>query len=179
MGFNTSVVVRELGGGLFEIIDGCHRVRAARDLGITEIPAWVYPEGACTDAKAKALQIGFNAITGGPDLTAVARALEEYQLVDCGLSELAGYDQTDAEALIAALQPADWDQADPAPAVVVDVEESPPDDAPPAVFELVLAFRSRQELTTARRLLQKAAPGKSKDLVAGFHRLAGLDGVPS
>lgn len=173
-GFNTSVVCRELGGGLFEIIDGCHRVRAARDLGVTEIPAWVYPEGSCTDAKAKALQIGFNAITGEPDLTAVARALEAYSLVDCGLAELAGYGPEDAAALIAALTPMDFGD-DPMPAQPADVEEPELDDGPPPVFELTLAFRSRQELTAARRVLQRAAPGKSKDLASGFNRLAGLE----
>jgi ParB-like chromosome segregation protein Spo0J len=172
-GFNTTIVVRDLGGGLFEIIDGCHRLQAARDLGLAEVAAWVYPEGTCSDAKAKALQIGFNAITGEPDLTAVAKAMDEYGLLDSGLVELAGYGLADAEALIAALKPVDLDDLDsPAIPSQVDNEEGA---GPAPVFELTLAFRSREELATAKRVLRKAAPGKSKDLAEGFMRLAGLD----
>lgn len=171
-GFNTAILAREVGGGLFEIIDGCHRVSAARELGLVEVPAWVYPEGQCDDRKAKALQIGFNAITGEPDLTAVARALEEFDLAGDGLVELAGYGVTDAEALIAALHPPDL--GDLGGGMPSEPAEEPA-AGPPPVFEITLAFSSRDELAAVKRVLRKSAPGKTKDLAAGLLRLAGLD----
>jgi hypothetical protein len=173
-GFNAAILARELGGGLVEIIDGCHRVQAARDLGIQEIPAWVYPEGACDDAKAKALQIGYNAMVGEPDLTAVARAMEEFSLVDLGLVELAGYSALDADALIAALQPISLDDlaSDPEPAGPADPEDKPAPTGKPV--QLVIDLASKAELKAVKAALRKAGGG-SKDLADGLRALVGCE----
>lgn len=171
-GLNSTVVVRDLGGGLYEIVDGCHRVRAARDLALEYVAAWVYPPGTLDDAKAKALQIGFNALTGEPDLTAVAQALAEYDLLGQGLLDLAGYGQLDAQALMAALEPVDLTELTMAPQGTGGDQE---DTKPPKPFELTLAFESAAQLAQVRKVLRKAA-GKGGDLAAGLLRVAGLDG---
>ena len=63
-GFIAPVIVRRV-GSLYEIIDGAHRWRAAKDLGVTEIPVVVVEE--LTDAQAKKLTVVLNELHGQLD----------------------------------------------------------------------------------------------------------------
>lgn len=64
-GFIVPVIVRDLGEGRFEIIDGEHRWRAARELHFTSIP--INNLGPMTDLQAKKLTIILNELKGKSD----------------------------------------------------------------------------------------------------------------
>lgn len=169
-GLNSAVVARELPNGVVEIIDGVHRVRAAREAGVDQVAAYVYPLGACSDAQAAAMQIGFNRLRGELDLTAVARQLATWDLVAEDLAVLAGYSDLEAQLLVDSLTPPTTDDLmglDPTP------EPAQESDGPAPVFELALRFASRAELQAVKKALRKSA-GKSKDMAKGLLATLGL-----
>lgn len=73
-GFISPVIVRSM-GGLFEIIDGEHRWRAAKDLGLEEIPV-VIVDGL-SDPEAKKLTVVLNELKGQFDPGKLSDLLEE------------------------------------------------------------------------------------------------------
>lgn len=169
-GLNTAILARDLGDDRIEIIDGVHRIRAAREAGILEASVYVYPPGGCSDAQAAAMQIGFNRLRGDLDLTAVARTLAELDMVELDLAVLAGYQDMEAQALIDSLA-----QIDPMDLVALDqpVTEQPGEAGPAPVFDLVVKFQTRDELAAAKKVLRKAA-GRGGSLARGLQALAGL-----
>lgn len=62
LGFQAPVIVQEVDGGRYAIIDGHHRVDVARKLGITEIPVVILPKNL-SDADLDLAMLSFN-ITG-------------------------------------------------------------------------------------------------------------------
>jgi ParB-like chromosome segregation protein Spo0J len=73
-GFIDPLLVREIPEG-FEIIDGEHRWKASRDLGLAEIP--VNNLGTVSDSVAKQLTIIMNETRGRPERTALSRLLQD------------------------------------------------------------------------------------------------------
>ena len=180
-GFADTIVVRALttptgtDQTVYEVIDGVHRLRACREAGIETMSAYVYPEGTCSDAKAKALQVGRNKLRGTMNLTEVARGLSEAGVGEAGFTHLAGYTEADFQDLVGLLTPTEAEDLladDIAPPTVV--EEPEPQEAAPAVFELTVTFSSVDDLKNAKRLLAKAAPGRSRDLAKGLKAVLGL-----
>lgn len=74
-GFVQPVVVRTIGKGLYEIINGEHRWRAAIELGMKEIP--IVDLGKIDDVKAKSLAIILNELGGSPDQVRLADLLRD------------------------------------------------------------------------------------------------------
>ena len=73
-GFTQPIVARQTTTGI-EIIDGEHRWRAARELGMKKVR--VLNLGAVDDARAKQLSVIFNELGGRPDEVRLAELLRE------------------------------------------------------------------------------------------------------
>ena len=73
-GFLVPLLVREVDGGIYEIIDGYHRWRACTELGYTEI--LVESLGRVSDDQAKALTIDLNNLRGSDDIIKRAEILK-------------------------------------------------------------------------------------------------------
>lgn len=73
-GFIDPITVRKI-GNQFEIIDGEHRWRAAKELGIKAVP--VYDVGDISDADAKQLTIVMNETRGKPDAKKLGSVLRD------------------------------------------------------------------------------------------------------
>lgn len=73
-GFVTPVIVRDM-GTYYQIIDGEHRVRAAIELGLGEIP--IFSVGVINDAVAKQLTIVLNETRGRADPKRLGTVLKD------------------------------------------------------------------------------------------------------
>ncbi len=159
LGFRQPVLLRRLGDGVLRIIDGHHRVRAARAAGLTEVPAGIVE---CTDEEARVLQLGMNRLRGEVDLAIVATNIAA--LVSAGLGAedlvLTGFSTQELDALLAAAAP-DNAGDNPLSGGVLGGDggggggESDPDET----FTLELVFGSKADVARARRGLRKAANG--------------------
>ncbi len=170
-GFLQPVLVREVQGRM-EIVDGHHRVKAARELGMSSVPAVVVDE--MDDADAAILRIGMNRLRGELDLTSVGLVLKELQAGGLLIDDLTitGYSESEVADLLHSVSqgledgiPKDMEM--PAD----DFEFEVPDDTVKP-FELKILFLKREEFTKAKRGLRRAA-GKGKDLAEGLMRLLG------
>ncbi len=74
-GFVDPITVRQLADGLFEILDGEHRWRAAQDLGMKMVPIWNL--GNVPDATAKQLTIVLNETRGRSDNDKLSALLKD------------------------------------------------------------------------------------------------------
>lgn len=179
-GCNSAIVLRALSTPVgtpftvYQICDGEHRWKAASAVGIEDISAYVYEEGECSDAKARAIQVGFNNLRGAMNLTEVAKTLAEFDL--SGMEHLAGYtpaEVLDLTTLLVAPSAEDLLGDGMAPAPMV--EPDPDDDAGVAagVFELTISLPTAADLRNVRKAL-KAAGGKAKDPGKGLLKVLGL-----
>lgn len=109
-GFIDPVTVRphpELAGE-YQVIDGEHRVRAATDLGITDLPVVVLD---VNEAAAKKLTIVLNETRGRADTVDLAAVLADLQ-AELGAEVLVGLPYTPAELEeLLSLSAFDWDAA--------------------------------------------------------------------
>lgn len=106
-GFVDPVICR-LDGAMYEIIDGEHRWRAARELGYTELP--VYDVGPIATHEAKQLTIVLNELRGKPQpkkLAEILRDLLSGSTLD-ELTEVLPYSKEEYGRL-AELPEYDWD----------------------------------------------------------------------
>jgi len=78
-GFVSPIIAREVGTE-FEIIDGEHRVKAAKQLGYSELPVWNL--GTVSDAKAKQLTIVLNETKGHADPLALRELLVDLMTIE-------------------------------------------------------------------------------------------------
>lgn len=76
-GIFRPIIVREIDGGLLEVIAGEHTTRAAIDLGYTEID--VYNLGPIDDARAKEISVIDNQQYGQEDAFGLAELLKEFE----------------------------------------------------------------------------------------------------
>lgn len=99
-GFNQPLVVREIAEGQYEVVDGAHRFRAAKQIGMAKVPVIVRP---FTTAEAKTQTIAMNKLRGEMDPAAVARLIREVESDGIDLDELAahsGYDGLELDTLL-------------------------------------------------------------------------------
>ncbi len=154
----------------WEIIDGVHRVRAAKAEGVAELFTVCLEE--CDDATARLLQVALNKVRGQLNLTAVAATVRELVEADIQLPELAlmGFSEDEMRAMLEATEVVDAEDVLAASAGVFGDEEPPA--AAPKPFILELTFATSAELRKVKRVLKKAGSG---DHAAGLIRL--IDGA--
>lgn len=168
LGFLQPILVRPLEDGEYEIVDGHHRVRAAREAGMTQVSAVVAdPNNPAATA------ISMNHHRGELDLTTVGRVFQELQAAGWSTAEISvtGFSEREVADLLASVS-ADVDAALPQD-ISVPAEFEEEEDAPagkPWVLEI--QFENREDLKAARRGLKRAA-GKGKDLARGLLALLG------
>jgi len=164
-GFNQPVLVVKR-GERYLIVDGAHRVRAARELGMTEVPC---VERAWDDEQVKLIRIGMNKMRGELDLGRVAEQLTA--LRDNGLEldalTLSGFSEEELAALTQRVNTDSVDLGANAPA--------PPNDQPstadkPHVLEI--AFTDKKKMALAKKKLMQAA-GETKDVARGLFAVLG------
>jgi DNA modification methylase len=100
-GFKIPVLARSDG----EIVDGHLRLKAARKLGITEIPVILCDEWTPAQVKAFRLMVNRSVTWADWDETALALELQELQLADFDIS-LTGFDDNELLRLLDAQEPA-------------------------------------------------------------------------
>jgi ParB-like chromosome segregation protein Spo0J len=171
-GFLQPVLVRALENrpDRFEVVDGVHRVRAASEVGLDEVPAVVLPPDYPVE-KVRLLQIGMNRLRGQLDLTMVAATLSDLRDT-LGLDlTLSGFSEDDIEGLLAAAAPSDINRI-----LAEQGGGDEPEDRDPSapVFELRLEFDSAAKLKATKRALKKAA-GKGGTLAQGMLRALGIE----
>lgn len=156
--------------GKFRIIDGHHRTRAAKHLGMSAVTAVVMD---CDPQREVVLRIALNKIRGELDLTDTALALKE--LRDAGISmdtlALTGFSGAELSDMLRA-HSVNVDEVTAAmdvPAPDYEVEE---EVAKPLILEL--RFFNKEDLKKAKKALKHAA-GKGKDMAEGLLRLIGED----
>lgn len=99
-GFTLPIIVRRLGKGRWEIIDGEHRWRAAKELAMTEVR--IIDLGEVSDERAKQLTIILNELGGSPDQVRLADLLRDIN-TDVSFDELLKvmpYSEKELDALI-------------------------------------------------------------------------------
>jgi hypothetical protein len=100
--FAQAITLRALPSKQYDIVDGNHRLRAARVAGLVELPALVYPE-SMTDAQLRALRLALNRWRGEPRQDVVAADLKFLHGEGWSREDLyaaAGWDRTDMDLLL-------------------------------------------------------------------------------
>lgn len=155
-------LVRPLPGGRYEIVDGHHRVEAAKQAGATHMLVAVC---ALTDEEAQLLGLGMNRVRGEIDLGVASDVLRV--LVQNGanadLLALSGFNTEEMEALLAA-----HEDESPSPVASFDDEEETPTSL--GQFVLEVAFDRKDDMGKVRRAVKRAA-GKGGTLAQGLLRL--------
>ena len=106
-GFVDPLTVREL-GGKFQIVDGEHRHRAAKHLGMKEVPATNL--GVISDTRAKKLTLLFNELRGEAEPARLSVLLADLA-VGTSLDDLAAalpFTRVEIETLVGASVDFDW-----------------------------------------------------------------------
>jgi ParB-like chromosome segregation protein Spo0J len=142
-------------GVKLRIVDGEHRWRAAREVGLAEVPCVV---GDFNEKTAKLLQIGMNRLRGELDLGAVGRTLQELADGGAELDELltSGYTADEVDGLLAAMRPDPEDLTDVGAVGGTEPEErGAADDSSGKAWELKITLESRKELQAVRKKLNR------------------------
>lgn len=168
----ASEAVARLGGDapFYRLVDGAHRLRAAREVGLTTLPCVVL-EGDVDDATAAALQIGMNRLRGDLNLADVAKTIAS--LADQGWTKpeltLTGMTLEEIDDLLKATRPTIEDvlqEADLGTGSADAAEEEPAEGS----FPLEIVFMSAADRRRAQKALKKAA-GRGQPLGVGLLRL--------
>lgn len=113
-GFIDPVTGRQKGDGRYEIIDGEHRWKAAKEVGLTELPFNVI---VIDDARAKKLTIVLNELKGKPDTEILAALLGDIKLEmgdDVEFLKGLPFNESDLHGLLSHDE-IDWQSKDGAP----------------------------------------------------------------
>lgn len=97
LGFVTAVVVRELADGSLQILGGHHRVEAAVELGLVEVP--VLNLGAIPDDKAKKIGLVDNSRYGTDDTIRLAELLASLGSDSDELANFLPFSDTDFDTI--------------------------------------------------------------------------------
>lgn len=145
----------------YQVIDGHHRLRAAQDLKLDQIPAVLVKSD---DDEMNALQIGMNRLRGELDLSMTSQIMLELKSANWSMEDLSHLGFT-------------TDELDVMLSTEVDLEEFPESIEAPAdgvtsdkPFLLELEFESHEDFKEAKRKLKKAA-GKTGTLSDGLLRV--------
>ena len=153
----------------YTVIDGYHRVEAAKEAGLESIPCVVIE---VDEADAKSIQIGMNRMRGELDLAKVGQAMEELIEEGWGLTdlELTGFDAKEIETLLDAVR------SDGESMMAAQLPNNEPEpslsEQVPKPFLLEIEFAEKKQLTKVKRALKKAAGG-STDFGVGLLRIIG------
>lgn len=145
----------------WEIVDGVHRWRAAKDAELAAVECVVVDSD---DAEASALQIGMNRMRGELDLRAVAITLGELSVEGWTPIEMAltGFDVGEIGDLIKTL---DTGTPDDLPKGGVAGPDDEDKGASPETHALEVLFSSKKDMQTCKRKLKKLGKG---DLALGL-----------
>ncbi len=161
---------RETFGLGYEMVQGHHRMKAAAELGFTEIPCIVRE---LDDNDARALQIGMNRVQGKLDLNTVAVDINRLVTEDAWQIEeltMLGFTQEELDAMLAfANRTTSSAEADLDLAVALP-EEGVPKQQTRWVMEI--EFRSKEELVACRRAMNSL----NRDHGLALYALLGLGG---
>jgi ParB-like chromosome segregation protein Spo0J len=156
VGFLQPVLVKPDSNGGFVIVDGVHRYKAAKKLGMDEIPCVI--ADTVTDKNSAAVQIGMNRMRGELDLSVVSAQIAE--LNDSGWSidqlTITGFSSEELDELVKAARQSAEDIMASTTLTEEDAEEEQ-DAKEKREFSLELTFSSKQDLNTVKKALRKAA----------------------
>lgn len=172
IGFLQPVLAEEI-GDVLRIVDGCHRVRAAKEAGVKTIPV-IVANFTDNPKLAQVIQIAMNRLRGELNLAEVAQTLADLAAEGWTRDEmrLTGFTESELTDLLATSARTDEDVMENAKGQ----SEEPAGDAEGAAkpYALELLFATKAELMKAKRGLKKAA-GVGNELSVGL--LALLDGA--
>ncbi len=108
-GFVQPIIVRPSDGGMYEIIDGEHRWKAAQELGMTEVP--IFDVGRISDHEAMQLTVILNELRGKPEEKKLGEILKNLLASDTldRLTEVMPFTK-EQYGKIAKLPEFDWDK---------------------------------------------------------------------
>lgn len=172
VGFLQPVLAQEDEGGGLTIVDGFHRVKAAKEVGLPVIPV-IVGDFRDTPDLARVVQIGMNRMRGELNLSAVAHEVADLAAKGWTIPqlELTGFSRSELDDLLASTRARDEDVLANGVGAAPD---EPDEDEAPKPFVLELTFEKKEQLARAKRGLRKAA-GKGRELADGLLRL--LDGT--
>jgi hypothetical protein len=163
-GFLSPILIRQTNETLpyeYQVIDGHHRLRAAQDLKLDQIPAVLVKSD---NEEMNALQVGMNRLRGELDLSMTSQILLELKSANWSMDDLSHLGFT-------------IDELDIMLSTEVDLEEFPESIEAPAdgmtsdkPFLLELEFESHEDFKEVKRKLKRAA-GKTGTLADGLLRL--------
>lgn len=167
-GFRQPISVASPSKGRYAIIDGVHRVEAARALGMTEVPCDIIEEVLGRD-EVIARRLSMNRNRGRIDLGIASMILHELR-----------FDHSWSEADLSAVMPADElatllapPPTEPEAGGAGSGSASGPGDLPDRPHTLELAFADAKVLKVVQTKLRKAS-GDAKDVSTGLLHLLGL-----
>lgn len=165
-GFLQPVLVVPRGDGQFNIVDGHHRARAAKHLGIEAIPC---VEANLDEQEQSALRLAMNRLRGEVDISK-ARGIVFDLATTHGwdLSDLAstGFTSSELEDLLSSQTTNVEDILDQVAAIREEEEPA----YPVKVFTLEISFTDKADFTRCLKALKTAA-GKGKELSTGLIHL--------
>jgi ParB-like nuclease domain len=166
-GFKQPLLVRQLNGGKYGVVDGIHRKRAAIEVGLTMVPCEV-DETIKSDADARAIRIGMNKNRGVLDLGAVSRSFATLSNAGWSAEDISvvGYSLDEVRALLEAASAPD-------PDTIVDgavLPQADGEDGARRTWKIELEFTDEKEYLRARNALKRVAKsaGCAGDLSAGL-----------
>lgn len=162
--------MRRLGPDAFEIVDGHHRVRAAGEVGLAQVPALVVAN--MEDAKAVLAALGLNHIRGELNLTDAASQL--CALHDTGFTVeqlmVTGFSGDEIADMLTVATPVTTEDL----LAGADTDLPPTTAANPRSFAMTLEFETADQLKAVKRTLRKAA-GRGQPLENGLLKLLAVD----
>lgn len=175
LGFFQPLLVRTLPDGSYEVVDGVHRLRAAKQLKLPEVLAVVVD--GMSDQRATLAQLSMNRLRGELNLTESAALLSDLRLV--GLSDdemrLSGFNTEEIDDMLRAARTTDGLD-------MLDLPVGGPDPKPPQrpaderPWLLELRFKDEADFKRARRFLARVG-GKGVNLADALVSLAGTAGT--
>jgi ParB-like chromosome segregation protein Spo0J len=155
----------------FLIVDGHHRVAAARLAEITSVPCVLAP-ASMTDAEAKAAMLGLNRLRGELDLALASGVVIDLAQAGWSFDDLAvtGFSEVELKDLLDT-GAQNVDDLLRGAAADVGQDDEPRVEKP---FVLEVMFASREQYVSARKALKRAA-GKGGDLSRGLLTVLGLE----
>lgn len=145
-GFVQPILVAKGKNGKYIVVDGNHRLKVARELGIKEIPAVI------TNDDVRAQSISMNKLRGTLDGNIVAELLAELQKDGWELPDLTltGFSE---DEILAMLSP-------PEPTVNLGKLQEPLEEAETKEFVLELKFTNEDDYKFVKKVLRKFGKGK-------------------
>lgn len=168
-GFFQPICVRPLEGGMYEVVDGHHRLKAGKKLGMKAIPCVVGDD--IDKVKAMALSLAMNRIKGETNLTVASDMLKQLAAVGMQMPDLVGlgFEEDALKALLAievqALPDEDDDGIEPQ-----QVQSS-------KKYQLKLLFDREEDRDSVREMLLESGDTVEAGAMSIARKLKGGDDV--